>query len=1149
VYKHPEKSKGNSSMSNNPAPTLSEVLKTVVQGVTGEQIDGAIAATHSSYATTRRTHSSIGTGRELMRTASMGGGVNTTAPSFYTPFTTPSASQIPNNRKEVYLWAQWWYDNEPKVAAGIDFYTDFPLSGFKLECDNGYVKDYFENMVKVLNFPKWLPLLSHEYHLRGDVFLMSSIDCQHCHGTNIDEDTDDRCEHQGARWRSLSILNPDMIEVTTTFLDSQPDYFYVPDDAMMKVVTEQKPKELYDSLPDKLKAAILSREPIKLEPEAIWQMKHGSAAFQPFGTSLIRRLFPTLAYKDKLRQAQWLVAERHILPIKIVKVGSEDRPASEDDLQAVQDEITLTATDPLLTIVTHHAFEFEYIGACHDDQTEVLTQSGFRKFADVSFTDQVACYDAGSGQMQWHTPQDKHEHDYDSSLYGPMLHFSGKHMDVAVTRNHDMLARKRVWDAASNRYTFAPWGKTPASSITDHDKFLCSVGWEGQTPGRMPYADVPLLSDVSLMDYLALAGYYLSEGSQQKHTVTRKSYAMMVYQKSGTPSQQRIDALWTRCFGDKGRSRDVSVNGYEPVTHFKLNSAVIARHFESQFGHGSENKSVPRWILDLPKAYLQNILDALMDGDGDTRVSDTGTTRSRYSTTSALLADAVQEIVFKLGFNPKVKTEARRQSHHLDIYRVYWASESEHRTVKRRNISEMEYQGKVYCLTVPTGLLVTRRNGQIAVHGNSGKVLQLTNEYELIDQEIIDGLMLNKAIINGDGPSYSNAQVGLLTMSKRLERFRDEVAYWIEERLFRPCAKWNGFTQDGKRGQEELIYPKIKWDDLQLRDDSGKLQVMATLQQAGVISSQTMVEELDIDWDQEVMRLRFEQGSGMVNSPDISGSDSSIGGGFRGSLGAPAPMGGAEGGAPPIGGADAGMGAPPGMSPAASTDDNERLYRTASSVSNGIADRVAAAYDEKVGVRLAGKQFKSAAHEGFIKSMRPADGRGYCGHLPDYDDIEVFPLLEGGPRNGGVNAEPQNRLAMQEDYSAGMVRTAAKSPQGGMAPSLFTQLEQELYKIILGMNVPYAFFAQYQAGPGQQYQLDGAFPAIKLGIEADSETYHSAPEKVASDRRRDQELMTQGWAVLRFTEDEIKVRQEEIRQVVFQAIRKLAGGGSGQQPL
>ena len=48
----------------------------------------------------------------------------TTAPNFYSPFLTPSSFQIPSTRKEIYLWANWCRNNEPKIAAAINFYTN-----------------------------------------------------------------------------------------------------------------------------------------------------------------------------------------------------------------------------------------------------------------------------------------------------------------------------------------------------------------------------------------------------------------------------------------------------------------------------------------------------------------------------------------------------------------------------------------------------------------------------------------------------------------------------------------------------------------------------------------------------------------------------------------------------------------------------------------------------------------------------------------------------------------------------------------------------------------------------------------------------------------------------------------------------------------
>ena len=104
-------------------------------------------------------------------------------------------------------------------------------------------------------------------------------------------------------------------------------------------------------------------DPIKLSPISIHHFKHGSNPWEDYGVSMIRPLFPILTYKDKLRQAQYMIAERLIIPIKVVKIGSDTRPASQEDIDNVQDELASIANDPNLTLVTHHNFDMEWYGA------------------------------------------------------------------------------------------------------------------------------------------------------------------------------------------------------------------------------------------------------------------------------------------------------------------------------------------------------------------------------------------------------------------------------------------------------------------------------------------------------------------------------------------------------------------------------------------------------------------------------------------------------------------------------------------------------------------------------------------------------------------------------------------------------------------
>lgn len=138
-------------MSSKDSPSLAKVLKTAAHNVTGERVLGS-AEFDRQYANSRITS---GLGPSVnQKTASGGNNTMTTAPNFYSPFLTPSSFQIPNARREVYLWANWWRNNEPKISAAINFYTNYPFSGWKLECSSSYVKDYFEKLTQRLNFQK-----------------------------------------------------------------------------------------------------------------------------------------------------------------------------------------------------------------------------------------------------------------------------------------------------------------------------------------------------------------------------------------------------------------------------------------------------------------------------------------------------------------------------------------------------------------------------------------------------------------------------------------------------------------------------------------------------------------------------------------------------------------------------------------------------------------------------------------------------------------------------------------------------------------------------------------------------------------------------------------------------------------------------------
>jgi very-short-patch-repair endonuclease len=284
-----------------------------------------------------------------------------TPPNFFSPIHTPQQWQIASKRREIYQWSRHWYENEPKIAAGIDFYSQFPMCGFKLECKKSHIRRAYEDLVKKLRLNYWFKYISQERILIGDVIPFLSIACPVCGGSGVDEDGE-MCKHPGGTFNRITCLNPDYIEIQKSPLEDRPEIYMIPDE-YLKMVVQKKIEPTYSQLSDYIKQCVMSNQPIRLSSRCASHIAHNKSPYGLYGSSLLRRMFTTLSYKTKLMTANWIVAERLVLPIRVVKVGDKDRPATAEDIADMQSNLAAVAQDPNLTIVTHHAAEFDWVGA------------------------------------------------------------------------------------------------------------------------------------------------------------------------------------------------------------------------------------------------------------------------------------------------------------------------------------------------------------------------------------------------------------------------------------------------------------------------------------------------------------------------------------------------------------------------------------------------------------------------------------------------------------------------------------------------------------------------------------------------------------------------------------------------------------------
>ena len=77
---------------------------------------------------------------------------------------------------------------------------------------------------------------------------------------------------------------------------------------------------------------------------------------------------------------------------------------------------------------------------------------------------------------------------------------------------------------------------------------------------------------------------------------------------------------------------------------------------------------------------------------------------------------------------------------------------------------------------------------------------------------------------------------------------------------------------------------------------------------------------------------------------------------------------------------------------------------------------------------------------------------------------------------------------------------------------------EEYWKVVLDSN-DVIYEEQYQIGP---YQLDFAFPELKIDLEIDGDQHHLDKRIIESDKRRNQYLEELGWKIIRVKWSEFK---------------------------
>ncbi|MFA4974460.1 MAG: DUF559 domain-containing protein [bacterium] len=138
-------------------------------------------------------------------------------------------------------------------------------------------------------------------------------------------------------------------------------------------------------------------------------------------------------------------------------------------------------------------------------------------------------------------------------------------------------------------------------------------------------------------------------------------------------------------------------------------------------------------------------------------------------------------------------------------------------------------------------------------------------------------------------------------------------------------------------------------------------------------------------------------------------------------------------------------------------------------------------------------------------------------------------------KNNNPSRIPEVRRRMTESYRRFMREHPEKHPNSIMAQRGFMSgIERRMKKLLEQARIP---FVQQQ--PILGYFADFAIPDLRIAIECDGAYWHdaSSPREI----RRQREIEAEGWTVLRFSEEEINKRMDEVAERVLRVAANHTG--------
>lgn len=405
-----------------------------------------------------------------------------------------------------------------------------------------------------------------------------------------------------------------------------------------------------------------------------------------------------LKYKDAIRHSYWIDTEYNFTTdINDYKVNISDveRDIIKKTMLAIsQIEVnvkTFWADMYKRMPITEIGDVGMTFAECHGEGTEILTLKGWVNFKDITNSTEVIQYDIETDTMTSVLPTNVIKESYK----GNMHRIENQTYNALLTPNHNIIYRTRS-------------GNVIKKAIKEITKFTSDM--------KLPFS-----------------GKLLNDGIQELTPIERLRIAIQAdgssrfWNKNGEKIRRGLET--------NSHTYEISVKKERKKLRLKnliIESGLVYREFEvSRPEYVKYEIDFPTdydlkqfdWVdlSDKSQNWCNDFIEELIEWDG-TRLEGKGNAKNclmKYSTTNKLCADKVQAVGIFAGYrtNINTRTDSRKYSY-KDVYTVSFVNTKNYSSITYTPTYEY-YDGNIYCVTVPTGCIVTRYNDKVLISGNS----------------------------------------------------------------------------------------------------------------------------------------------------------------------------------------------------------------------------------------------------------------------------------------------------------------------------------------------------------------------------------------------------------------------------------------------